>query len=121
MPPSELHLATIAFIASVSSWFNPGEPAKPASSPPAILMLVLVTPGVVPSSRLLPSPAPHGHGASPNIGAAGALDVVAAVSVGAVSVGAVSLAAVVSAVVSPVVSDVVLSVDVPVPAALSAV
>src|SRR3954471_8104546 len=86
MPPSSLHFATIAFTASVIWWLRPGAPAYPASSPPAILIESAVTPGVEPSSLFAPSPGPHGHGASPNIGPAGTV-----VSVGAVvaSVGGV--------------------------------
>ena len=39
----------------------------------------LVTPVSLPSSALAPSPGPHGHGASPNVGPAGAVVSVTAV------------------------------------------
>src|SRR4051812_6078234 len=94
MPPSSLHAATNAFIASVISWFSPGEPANPASSPSAIVTESAVTPGTVPVSVFGTSAGPHGQGASPNAGSC------TAGSVGGVVVASPSVEATLSGVLT---------------------
>src|SRR5262245_38776364 len=86
MPPWSSHHLIMAFMASLSSWFRPGDWAKPASSPYPIVICLSATPcSVAP----LASPFPQGEATSPNIVAFGWVVLVAA----AVVVAAAELAA----------------------------
>src|SRR6516225_2639181 len=63
MPPCASHQATMSFTALPISWSRPGTPAKPLSSPYAMLMVVLVTPESVAPVAF---PFPQGEGRVPN-------------------------------------------------------